>query len=352
MRKFTNYFAMAALALTFTLGMSGCSSSNDDPEPAPAYELKLMNEKDAALDVDPDALTEQIIKIETTASKSDLLIQKVNDQTWCTATVKSETEIAVTAGANTASADREAKFKLVAGASSVEFSITQAGVNPKDVTLSIESSDLTDTGYGFMLMDTENKQNTITVKVNTNASRWTAEATDYSEEGIPSWVHITNARGKNGENMTFYLEANMDMTRNATITIHAGDETVDIMINQMAMSGATSFKLFTDEKKANAFANKTALNFKAAFDKDDTTEHIKTFYVTTDGGYVTLVCKSGTEDEVDAKDAWLTAGGNLESLRISATSNTTGAERKLDVVIEDSDNWNELFRIPVTQAAK
>ncbi len=77
-----------------------------------------------------------------------------------------------------------------------------------------------------------------------------------------------------------------------------------------------------------------------------------TFYVTTDGGYVTLLCKSGTEDEVDAKDAWLTAGGNLESLRISATSNTTGAERKLDVVIVDSDNWNELFRIPVTQAAK
>lgn len=69
-------------------------------------------------------------------------------------------------------------------------------------------------------------------------------------------------------------------------------------------------------------------------------------------GYVTLVCKSGTKDEVDAKDAWLTAGGNLESLRISATSNTTGAERKLDVVIVDSDNRNELFRIPVTQAAK
>lgn len=65
-----------------------------------------------------------------------------------------------------------------------------------------------------------------------------------------------------------YLEANMDMTRSATITIHAGDETVDIMINQMAMSGATSFKLFTDEKKANAFANKTTLNFKSTFDTD------------------------------------------------------------------------------------
>ena len=55
-----NYFAMVALALAFTLGTSGCSSSNDGPEPAPAFELKLMDEKDAALDVDPDALTEQI----------------------------------------------------------------------------------------------------------------------------------------------------------------------------------------------------------------------------------------------------------------------------------------------------
>lgn len=350
MKKFMNYCMMAAFALAFTLGMNGCSS-DDDPEQVPAYELELVSEQDAALDVDPDALTEQIIKIKTTAKKEDLSIQKENDQSWCTAIVKSETEIAVTAGANTAAADREAKFKLVAGSSSIEFSITQAGVNPKDVTLSIESSDLTDTGYGFMLMDTQNKQNTISVKVTTNASRWHAVATDFSEEGIPAWVHITKARGKSGENMTFYLEANMDMTRNATITIYAGDQEQEIMINQMAMSGATSFKLFTDEKKTQAFENKTALSFKATFDKDDTTEHIKTFYVSTDGGYVTVVCKAGTDTEVDEKDAWLTAGGNLESLRISATSNTTGAERKLDIVIVDSDNWDELFRIPVTQAA-
>ena len=87
-------------------------------------------------------------------------------------------------------------------------------------------------------------------------------------------------------------------------------------------------------------------------DKDDATEHIKTFYVTTDGGYVTLVCKAGTDTEVEGDAAWLTAGGNLDALRISATSNTTGAERKLDVVIVDSDNWSELFRIPVVQAAK
>ena len=352
MKKFMNYCTVAAIAMAFTLGMSGCSSDDNAPEQAPAYDLKLVSEEDAALDVDPDALTEQIIKIETSAKKEDLSIQKVNEQSWCTATVKSETEIAVTAGANTATADREAKFKLVAGSSSVEFSITQAGANPQDVTLTIESDDLTDTGYGFSLMDTENKQNTISVKVTTNASRWTAVASDWSEEGVPSWVHITKARGKSGETMTFYLEANMDMTRSATITIYAGDQKQDIMINQMAMSGATSFKLFTDSDKKAEFANKTALNFKATFDKDDTTEHIKTFYVTTDGGYVPLVCQAGTDNEVDDKDAWITAGGNLESLRISATTNTTGAERKLDVVIVDSDNWDELFRIPVTQAAK
>ena len=118
------------------------------------------------------------------------------------------------------------------------------------------------------------------------------------------------------------------------------------------MNGATMFKLFSDENKTKAFANKTTLNFAATFDKDDTTEHIKTFYVTTDGGYVTLVCKAGTDTEVEGDAAWLTAGGNLDALRISATSNTTGAERKLDVVIVDSDNWSELFRIPVVQAAK
>ena len=349
MKKFMNYWAMAVLALTVAIGTSGCSSDNNAPEPAPAYDLKLVSEADAALDVDPDALSEQIIKIETTAPKEDISIQKVTDQIWCTATVKSETEISVTAGANTASADREAKFKLVAGSSSLEFSITQAGVDPKDVTLTIESEQLTEYSGMYSYMG-QNDKAVVSVKVNTNASRW--HASYNSMMGDEEGVVITKARGKNGETMTFYLEPSMSEMTAGTLTIYAGDQSVDITINQMTMGGATYFKLFTDEKKTEAFANKTALNFKAAFDKDDTTEHIKTLFVDTDGGYVTRVCKTGTDTEVEGDAAWLTAGGNLESLRISATSNTTGSERSLDIVIVDSDDWAELFRIPVTQAAK
>ncbi len=344
MKKITNYVAMAAIALTLSVGNTACSS--DDPQPE-AFELKLVDEADAALDVDPTALSEQVIKIETTAKKEDMQIQKVNDQTWCTATIKSETEIAVTAGANTATADREAKFKLVAGASSVEFSVTQAGVNPANVTLSIESDQLMES-YGYYSYMGQNDKTVVKVKVTTNASRWTASATTYM--GKETDVVFTKARGKNGEYMTFYLEPSVSEMLTGTITITAGDQSTDITINQQTMSEASFFKLFTDEKKTQSFANKTSLTFNATFDKDDTTDHIKTLYVTTDGGYVPIICKSGTENEAD--DSWLSVGGNLETLRISATSNTTGAERQLDIVIVNNESYEELFRIPVTQAAK
>ena len=206
------------------------------------------------------------------------------------------------------------------------------------MTLSIESEQLQEYSGMYSYMG-QNDKAVVKVKVTTNASRWHATAT--AMMGNDADFVITKARGKSGEEMEFYLQPSLSEMLAGTITITAGDQSVDITVNQMTMNGATMFKLFTDENKTKAFANKTTL-----------TEHIKTFYVTTDGGYVTLVCKAGTDTEVEGDAAWLTAGGNLDALRISATSNTTGAERKLDVVIVDSDNWSELFRIPVVQAAK
>ena len=103
MKKFMNYLRVAVVALTISMAMSGCSSS-DEPAPAPSYNVSLVNESDAALDVDPAALSEQIIKIQTDAPLTDLSIQKVTEQSWCIATVKSTSEIAVTAGANTSTA--------------------------------------------------------------------------------------------------------------------------------------------------------------------------------------------------------------------------------------------------------
>ena len=121
---------IAAMAVTLTMGVSSCSSDDDEEENAPVtYELKIVNQADAKLDVDPEALSEQVIKIQTNAAQKDLSLEKVNEQSWCTASVKSTTEITVKAGANPNTTDREAKFKLVAGASSVTFSVTQAGKN-------------------------------------------------------------------------------------------------------------------------------------------------------------------------------------------------------------------------------
>lgn len=348
MRKLINYWMLAAgFIVALSLGTTACSSE-DGPDDV-FYNLAFVDEADAALDVDPEALTEQIIKITTDASVENISVAKETEQSWCTATVKSNSEISITAGANASTSDREAKFVIQAGQSQLRFSVTQAGVDPENVTLSIESSDIPEQ-WGMYMYVGDNKGATISVKVTTNAARWKAEAS--AMMGEANDIVITKARGKSGESMTFYLEPSMTEMLYGTIKITAGDQEIEISIQQMTMAAATSFKLFADDKKTSEFKSGTSLAFNATFDKDDTTEHIKTFYVTTDGGYVVLICKSGTEDEVTGSAAWLEAGGNLETLRVSATSNTTGAARSLDIVIADSDYENVLFRIPVTQAAK
>ena len=109
----------------------------------------------------------------------------------------------------------------------------------------------------------------------------------------------------------------------------------------MGMAPATSYKLFTDDKKTQAFANGTALSLEATY-ATESKERIKT-----------LICETGTDNEVEDEDSWLGAGGDLDHLLINVKEdNTTGAERTLDVVILDSDWDAELFRIPVTQKAK
>ena len=355
MKKIMNYWMIAAMAVTLTMGVSSCSSEDDEEEIAPVtYELKIVNQADAKLDVDPEALSEQVIKIQTNAAQKDLSLEKVNEQSWCTASVKSTTEITVKAGANPNTTDREAKFKLVAGASSVTFSVTQAGKNSTGCTLSIESSDI-DEQYGMYMYMGDNSGKTISLKINTTASRWKAVTADMMGEGDGSdWIQIKNPRGKNGETMEFSLAPNVaGDVQSGTITISAGDaEEIVININQMGMAPATSYKLFTDDKKTQAFANGTALSLEATY-ATESKERIKTLYVETDGGYIALICETGTDNEVEDEDSWLGAGGDLDHLLINVKEdNTTGAERTLDVVILDSDWDAELFRIPVTQKAK
>ena len=352
MKRLMNYWILAVMAIS--IGVSSCSSDDEEEgEQLPVYELSIVNEADAKLDVDPEALTEQIIKIQTNAEQKDLYLEKENEQAWCTASVKSVTEIAVRAGANPNVADREAKFKLVAGASSVLFSVVQAGKNSEGCTLSIDSRDIEEL-YGSYMYTGDNSGQTLSVKINTTASRWKAVTADMMGEGDGSdWILIKNSRGKSGETMECALAPNVaGDIQSGSITISAGDaEEITIYINQMGMDAATSYKLFTDDKKTQEFKNGTALSFDATYSAE-AKERIKTLYVETNGGYVALICESGSEDEVDDENSWLGAGGDLNELRINVkTNNTTGAERKLDVVIMDS-NWDaELFRIPIVQKA-
>lgn len=350
MKKVWNYGMIAALAVSLSVGTISCSSDDDGGTEPPVYELEVVGLGEGnILEVDPADVETKIINLKTNASKEEISIEKVTNQSWCTASLKGTTEIAITSGANTANTDRQAKFKLVAGASSIEFSVIQIGVELAGRTLTIDPSHITyDPTNEYMLysyMGEPNSDKVISIKVTTNANRWKVSSQDFMGDPV-DWIVLKRTSGKTGASVEFSLAANTTgEMRNAYLIISAGDAApISIVIMQSAMDAATSYKLYRDVKKETVFAKGTTLTVNA-----DNEGYVETLYVETDGGYVALVCEAGTDNEVDS---WLDAGGNLEKLLIHVKEkNATGEERKLDVVIWDSGWEQELFRIPVVQKA-
>lgn len=102
-----------------------------------------------------------------------------------------------------------------------------------------------------------------------------------------------------------------------------------------------------DANWETTIANNTLLSFNAS---DISTSRVE-YGIDANGSIDVAICTAGTSNPITEEESWLNASyGIYGNVVISPKSaNTTGADRKLDVVLKGGDV--ELFRIPVVQKA-
>ena len=334
--------AFALAALTF----AGCSDDDGGDDQPVVTKLALADPAQAALTFVATSPEAQVIALDTDASAvtvEQVLAEGESKAEWCVVTVQSATQIKVAPGNNLTEAARTAKYRISAGTDTpVEFTVTQDFPEPEDATLSIGLDEGEYGIYSFMAPATGGEVTVTTVT--TNAHLWTAELDPgYGDE---PYCSLKTASGASGDALivTFLPNAQSWPQSGASVTVSAGNaEPITIYLSQNPPM-ATSVTVY-DADWANVLTSPYAVGF--AKDKFGATNK-QEFGVDANGECSVKVVAAGTATE--ATDAWVESYYGTGSWVIYVTSaNTTGADRKLDVILV-GENDKELFRMKVTQA--
>ena len=330
-------FALAALAF------AGCSDDDGGDDQPTVTKLALADPAQAALTFVATSPEAQFIALDTDASAvtvEQVLAEGESKAEWCVVTVQSATQIKVAPANNTGVAERTAKYRISAGTvTPVEFTVTQDFPEPVDATLSI---DLPGEGYYAIMAPAAGGDVTVTT-VTTNAHLWTAELDPgYGDEPYCSLKTVSGASG-DALIVTFNPNTGSMPQSGATVTISAGNaEPITIYLSQNAPM-ATSATVY-DENWENELTSPYAVNF--AKDTFGATNK-QTFGVEANGECSVKVVIEGTSTEVS--DAWVESFYGSAWVIYATSENTTGAARKLDVILV-GENDKEFFRMKVTQA--
>lgn len=350
MRKLFNFYLLAAL----TVGAVSCSK--DDPEPV--YSIKLAATEDEAITIEATPTGDAVVNIVTDAPLQAIKVEQTSgDEGWCTATVESTSKIVVKAGENRDEEnDRVAEFTVTAGNATAKFTVTQLKYIPPKNTLSIACDDLTfDPNMNGYTYTSAAANGFFTVKVTTDADKWEAKSDDFMG-GELSWVMLT----PQGDDLYVTIMPNTEaMMRNGAVTISAGNaDPIMIMIMQMPAeageSPATMCQAYSDADFKTNVRNNTTVNVAATDPKPII------YYLKTNGGIDWSFFDAATSNQLAQgwADVNLTkigedADGLIKyQLVITPNSNTTGAERKINVVVVDSGEGWDLYTVPLVQAAK
>lgn len=343
------FLAIALLAVTFSFTLNSCSDDDDDKKGEEVnYTLSLASEDEALLELPSDQLVDTVVHITTNAPAELIKVEAVeNNGSWCTAKVLNNTTISVKAGIHTESNDRTATFKItVPGAEPVEFTITQLGTDTQN-TITLSGVPMVNDIYSYTAPYKDGAPFSFIIK--TNAARWNIEIEDYNDwdDSYIPWYSINKTSGRSGETVEIqFTQANeTGMMRNIMLNISAGTaEPVSISIMQ-DIQPATEITVYAADWETT-IANNTLLSFSAS---DANTTKVE-YGIDANGGINVVVCTAGTSNIITDEESWLNAYYGMGSLVMSPRSaNTTGADRKLDVVLKGGDV--ELFRIPVIQKA-
>lgn len=330
--------AFALVALTF----AGCSDDGDD-QPV-VTKLALADPAQAALTFVATSPEAQVIALDTDASTvtvEQVLVEGEEKAEWCVVTVQSATQIKVAPASNLTTEERTAKYRISAGTvTPVEFTVTQDFPEPVDATLSIDLEG----EYGYFFTAPASGGEISVTTVTTNAHLWTAELDPGF--GDEPYCSLKTASGASGDALIVTFQPNTQgmMQSGASVTISAGNaEPITIYLNQnvpMATS-ATVYDADWENELTSPYAVSFAKDKFGAANKQE-------FGVDANGECSVKVVAAETETEMT--DAWIESYYGTGSWVIYATSeNTTGAERKLDVILVGENN-KVLFRMKVTQA--
>ncbi len=330
--------AFALVALTF----AGCSDDGDD-QPV-VTKLALADPAQAALTFVATSPEAQVIALDTDASTvtvEQVLAEGEEKAEWCVVTVQSATQIKVAPASNLTTEERTAKYRISAGTvTPVEFTVPQDVPEPVDATLSIDLEG----EYGYLFTAPASGGEISVTTVTTNAHLWTAELDPGF--GDEPYCSLKTASGASGDALIVTFQPNTQgmMQSGASVTISAGNaEPITIYLNQnvpMATS-ATVYDADWENELTSPYAVSFAKDKFGAANKQE-------FGVDANGECSVKVVAAETETEVT--DAWIESYYGTGSWVIYATSeNTTGAERKLDVILVGENN-KVLFRMKVTQA--
>lgn len=344
------FLAIALLAVTFSFTLNSCSDDDDDKKGEEVnYTLSLASEDEALLELPTDQLVDTVVHITTNAPAELIKVEAVeNNGSWCTAKVLNNTTISVKAGIHTESNDRTATFKItVPGAEPVEFTITQLGTDTQN-TITLSGVPMVNDIYSYTAPYKDGAPFSFIIK--TNAARWNIEIEDYNDwdDSYIPWYSINKTSGRSGETVEIqFTQANeTGMMRNIMLNISAGTaEPVSISIMQNPKP-ATEITVW-DADWETTIANNTLLSFNAS---DISTSRVE-YGIEANGSIDVAICTAGTSNPITEEESWLNASyGIYGNVVISPKSaNTTGTDRKLDVVLKGGDV--ELFRIPVVQKA-
>ncbi len=344
------FWIIALLAVTSSFVLSSCDNDDDKKGEDLTYSLSLASEEDALLELPTDELVDTVVHITTDAPAELINVEAIeNNGSWCTAKVLDNTTISIKAGIHTGNTDRTASFKItVPGAEPVEFTITQLGTDTQN-TITLSGVPMENNMYSYTAPYKDGAPFSFVIK--TNAGRWNIAVQDWNdpEDGTYTpWYSINKTSGRSGETVEIkFTQANEDSwMRNITLEITAGSaDPVSITIMQN-VKPATAITVY-DAEWTEEIANNTLLSFNAS---DANTTKVE-YGIDADGSIDVVICETGTSKVITDEESWLNAYYGMGTLSISPRSaNTTGAERKLDVVLKGGET--ELFRIPVVQKAK
>ena len=336
-----------------------CSDQNDGQNTQNPYYLEFVNPTDAQQVYTPDFNGKYEVGLNTNVPKSKLRLSDDGVQTWCAADLNEEGDAILITPGLAVSSDLTASFTLEGVGVDVAplvFEVKRLYQEVEhDIKVFMAGEELTGE---YPMHEVSGSQNSVSVEVRTNASRWMMSYDSYSDDD--QWFAADKSSGANGETCTFTFDKNTSgLTRSQTFVFKPGftgtDKMVSLTFVQKAWSAIESVVVKKFDNTTMTVGQEIADGTEFTLPSGNTAKSPFCFAVEVvgEGGVEVKFAEPGSNVfHYTAPGEWIFGGLDMatgEYFKITTTENN-GAERSMDAVLVDASGV-ELFRFRFTQQA-